>query len=128
MPKFRDIRTLKGDISTVENEIKALLKLDHQVWIEVIFSGGLSASTVQTQLRELTDGTNVVLIRTKPLDAGNFEFKPDEESESLEDLSVMDVFQRCLDCKNIPTEDRRELMYAFAEILHGLDEEDTLAE
>jgi exonuclease SbcD len=128
VPKFWDIRTLNGHISTIEMEIKALLKLDSPVWIEVIFSGTLPASTVQTHLRELTDGTNVVLIRTKPLDAGNFEFKPEEESESLEDLSVIDVFQRCLDSKNIPTEDRRELMYAFAEILHGLNEEDTLAE
>lgn len=128
VPKFWDIRTISGDISTIEMEIKALLKLDHPVWIEIIFSGMLSTSNVHTHLRELTDGTNIVLIRTKPQDTGNYEFKPEEESESLEDLSVIDVFRRRLDSKNIPTEDRQELMFAFSEILNGLNEEDMLAE
>ncbi|MCK9632597.1 MAG: exonuclease SbcCD subunit D C-terminal domain-containing protein [Methanoregula sp.] len=128
VPKFQDIRTLKGDIRSVENEIRSLIKLDHNVWIEVLFSGTHSASTVQAQLRELTDGTNVVLIRTKPLDVGNYEFKSEEESESLEVLSEMDVFQRCIDAENLPIEDRQELMDAFLEILHEMNEEDTLAE
>jgi exonuclease SbcD len=128
VPKFRDIRTLKGDISTIENEIRSLLTLDHSVWIEVIFSGTLSASTVQTQFRDLTDGTNVVIIRTKPMEKGNYVFTPEEEGESLEDLSKMDVFRRCMDAKNIPTEERQELTDLFSEILHEMNEEDTLAE
>ena len=128
VPKFRDIRTLKGDISTVENEIRTLLKLDHPVWIEVIFSGTLSASTVQTHLRELTDGTNVIIIRTRPIDTGKYVFNPEEEGESLENLSETEVFQRCLDAKNIPIEERQELMDVFSEILHDLNEEDALAE
>jgi len=128
VPKFRDIRTLKGDISTVENEIRSLLKLDHSVWIEVIFSGTLSASTVQSHLRELTDGTNVAIIRIKPMETGNYLSNLEEEGESLEDLSKMDVFRRCMDAKNIPTEDQLALIDAFTEILHEMNEEDTLAE
>jgi len=128
VPKFLDIRTLKGDISNVEIEIGTLLKLDHPVWIEVIFSGTLSASTVQTQLRELTDGTNVMIIRTRPIDTGKYVFNLEEEGESLEDLSEMEVFQRCLDAKNIPTEERQELMDVFSEIIHEMNEEDALAE
>lgn len=128
VPKFLDIRTLNGDISTIEIEIEALLKLDHPVWIEVIFSGTLTASTVQTHLRELTDGTNIVLLRTRPKDSGNVEFNPEDEGTSLKDLSVMDIFQCCLDAKNIPSEDRQEVMHAFSEILHEMNEEDTIAE
>jgi exonuclease SbcD len=128
VPKFWDIRTLNGDISTIEIEMEALLKLDHPVWIEVIFSGTLSASTVQAHLRELTDGTNVVLIRTRPQDTGKYVSNPEEEGESLEDLSVMEVFQRCIDAKNLPLEDRQELIDAFSEIFHEMNEDDTLAE
>jgi DNA repair protein SbcD/Mre11 len=128
VPKFWDIRTLHGEISTIEMEIGGLLKLDHTVWIEVIFSGAVPASTVQTHLRELTDGTNVVLIRAIPEDTRNYEFGAEDESESLEDLSVSDVFQRCLDAENIPMDKRLELMNAFSEILHEMHEEDTFAE
>ena len=128
VPKFWDIRTLRGDISTIEIEIGALLKLDHPVWIEVLFTGTLSASTVQSQFHEITDGTNVMLIRTIPLDKENYVFAPVEEGESLDTLSELDVFQRCMDAKNTPIEDRQDLMVAFSEILHEMNEEDTRAE
>ncbi|MEI7857332.1 MAG: exonuclease SbcCD subunit D C-terminal domain-containing protein [Methanomicrobiales archaeon] len=128
VPKFWDIRTLKGDISTIEIEIGALIKLDHTVWIEVIFSGTLSASAVLTHLRELTDGTDVMIIRTRPMDTEKNGFNSEVEGESLEDLSEMDVFQRILDAKNIPTEERKELMDVFSEIIHEMNEEDALTE
>lgn len=128
VPGFRDIRTLKGDLSAIEREIKSLCELNHPVWIEVIFSGTRPASAVQTHLRGLTEGTNVVIIRTRPMDTENYVFDPEGRGESLEDLTEMDVFRRCLDAKNIPPEDREEMMHAFSEILHGMNEEDTLAE
>ena len=126
--KFRDIRTLKGDISSIEIEIMSLLKLDHPIWVEVIFSGTLSSSVIQYQLHELTEGTNVVIIRIRPLETGNHAFNPEEEVGSLDDLSDMDVFENCMDARNIPPEERQELIDAFSEILHEMNEEDMRAE
>ncbi|MEI8331188.1 MAG: exonuclease SbcCD subunit D C-terminal domain-containing protein [Methanomicrobiales archaeon] len=128
VPKFWDIRTLKGDISTVEIEIEALIKLDHPVWIEVIFSGTLSAPAVQTHLRELTYGTDVIIIRTRSMETEKYGFNSEDEGESLEDLSEMDVFQRILDARNIPTGERPELIDVFSEIIHEMNEEDSLAD
>ncbi|HPD75853.1 MAG TPA: exonuclease SbcCD subunit D C-terminal domain-containing protein [Methanoregulaceae archaeon] len=128
VPKFRDIRTLKGNIDFIKDEIRSLLKLDHPVWVEVIFSDALSATNVQNQLHKLIDGTNVVNIRTRPLEAGNFLFNTQEEIESLEDLSEMEVFQRRLNAGNVSIEEQQELKDAFSEILHEMNEEDTQAE
>ncbi|MFA6363491.1 exonuclease SbcCD subunit D C-terminal domain-containing protein [Methanoregula sp.] len=128
VPAFRDIRTLKGDIGEIERGIGLLTRLDHTVWIEVLFSGALSASAVQSQFRELTEGTNVEIIRTRPIESTNFVFNPDEEGQSLEELSKTDVFRRCMDAGDIPAEERQDLMDAFSEIMHDMDEEDTLAE
>ncbi|HNX17066.1 MAG TPA: exonuclease SbcCD subunit D C-terminal domain-containing protein [Methanoregula sp.] len=128
VPKFRDIRTLKGDIDTVEKGLGLLTRVGHPVWVEVIFSGSLLPSTVQTQLRELTEGTNVEIIRTRPLDAVNIVINPEEEGESLEDLSEPDVFRRCMVAREIPGEEQQELMDTFTEILEETNEEDTLAE
>ena len=128
VPKFRDIRTLKGDISSIEIEIMSLLKLDHPIWVEVIFSGTLSSSVIQYQLHELTEGTNVVIIRIRPLETRNHAFNPEEEVGSLDDLSDMDVFENCMDARNIPPEERQELIDAFSEILHEMNEEDMRAE
>jgi exonuclease SbcD len=128
VPKFQDIRTLKGDIRSIENEIGLLLKLDHNVWIEVLFSGTHSASIVQAQLREQTDGTNVVIIRIRPQDAESFIHISQEECVSLEDLSEFDVFQRCMNTEGIPSEDQGELLDTFSEIVHEMNDEDTQAE
>lgn len=126
--KFRDIRTLKGDISIIEIEIRSLLKLDQLVWVEVIFSGTLSSSVIQSQLHELTEGTNVVIIRIRPMETGNHAFNLEEEVGSLDDLSEMDVFENCMDARNIPPEERQELIDVFSEILHEMNEEDMRAE
>jgi len=128
VPKFRDMRTLTGDISTIGHGIGSLVRLDHPVWIEVIFSGTLTAATVQTQLRELTEGTNVEIIRTIPQETGNYHLNPEEEGEALEDLSKTDVFRRCMEAGDIPAGEQQELMDAFTEILHDMNEEDTRAE
>ncbi|MEN6611039.1 MAG: exonuclease SbcCD subunit D C-terminal domain-containing protein [Methanoregulaceae archaeon] len=128
VPKFRDIRTLKGDISMIEEEILSLRDLDHPVWIEVIFSGTIPGSTVQTHLNEITKGTNIEIIRVVPQNTGDPKFCPGEEGESLEDLSVTDVFRRCMVSGDVPEEIRQELSDSFSEILHEMSEEDALAE
>ncbi|HII98219.1 MAG TPA: exonuclease subunit SbcD [Methanoregula sp.] len=128
VPKFRDIRTLHGDISTIEDEIRSLQTLDHPIWIEAVVSGTLPPSTVQNRLHDCTDGTNVRIIRIKPRETDGIVFNPGEEVESLKDLSEIDVFRCCLDAKEIPVEGRQELEDAFLEILHEMHEEDTLAE
>jgi exonuclease SbcD len=125
VPKFLDIRTLKGDLSSIEHEIGSLIKLDHPVWLEVLFYGSHSPSAVQTQLRELTEGTEIDILRIRPFDSGIAVIVSDDSGETLEDLSETEVFRRCMDAGNIPEEDREELTYAFAEILKDVNEQDT---
>ncbi|MDD1702599.1 MAG: exonuclease SbcCD subunit D C-terminal domain-containing protein [Methanoregula sp.] len=127
VPKFRDIRTLKGDLSSIEHGIGSLTKLDHPVWLEVLFSGIPLPSTVQARLRELTDGTRIEILRIRPLETGNSVIVSGKEGETLEDLSETEVFRRCLDAGNVPAEERQELNDAFAEILQELNEEDSSA-
>lgn len=128
VPKFRDIRTLKGDICTIEQEILSLRDLDHRVWIEVIFSGTIPGSTVHTHLNEITTGTNIEIIRALPQNTNNPMSCLREECESLEDLSVTEVFRRCMVAGDVPEELQEELSNSFSEILHEMSEEDTLAE
>ncbi|MEN6397044.1 MAG: exonuclease SbcCD subunit D C-terminal domain-containing protein [Methanoregula sp.] len=128
VPKFRDMRTLTGDISSIGYGIGSLVRLDHPVWIEVIFSGTLTAAAVLAQLRELTDGTNVEIIRIIPQQTRNYHLNPEEEGEALEDLSETDVFRRCMEAGDIPAGEQQELMDTFSLILHEMHEEDTRAE
>jgi len=48
--------------------------------------------------------------------------------ETLEELQVDEVFQRCLDAHDIPEEQRPELQQAYEEIIAALRDEDRRAE
>lgn len=50
------------------------------------------------------------------------------EEETLDDLNVNDVFDRCLAVHEIPEEQRPELLQAYQETLSSLYEDDALAE
>lgn len=128
VPKFRDIRTLHGDIGMIEDEILSLRTLDHPIWIEAVVSGTLPPTMVQNHLRDITNGTNVQIIWIKSRETESFVYNHGEEVESLKDLSEMDVFRCCLDTKEISVESRQELEDAFLEILHEMHEEDAFAE
>lgn len=51
-----------------------------------------------------------------------------EENETLDDLTVNDIFERCLDDHDVPQEEREELVTAYNEIVRSLYEDDVNAE
>jgi exonuclease SbcD len=50
------------------------------------------------------------------------------EDETLDDLNVNDVFERCLEAFDVPDEDRVELTGSYNEIIKSLHEDDVNAE
>lgn len=50
------------------------------------------------------------------------------EDETLDDLNVNDVFERCMSMHNVPDEQRPELLRAYQETLTSLYEHDKMAE
>ena len=50
------------------------------------------------------------------------------EEETLDDLNVNDVFERCLAVHDVPEEQRPELLRAYQETVSSLYEDDVQAE
>jgi exonuclease SbcD len=48
--------------------------------------------------------------------------------ETLDDLNVTDVFERCLEAHNVSAERRPDLLSAYKEIIVSLNEQDLRAE
>ena len=51
-----------------------------------------------------------------------------QDDETLDDLDVGDVFERCLAIHAVPDEQRPDLVQSYNEIVHGLSEEDPNSE
>ena len=48
--------------------------------------------------------------------------------ETLDDLDVTDVFERCLEAHEVPEDQRQALLRAYREVVVSLDETDLMAE
>ncbi len=51
-----------------------------------------------------------------------------DAKETLDDLDVTDVFQRCLESHEVPEDQKPALLDAYREILVSLNEQDEMAE
>ena len=51
-----------------------------------------------------------------------------EQAETLDDLTELDVFTRCLDAHQIADEQREELLHSYYQVLDDLRGEDGMAE
>jgi len=127
VPKFREIQTLKGDLTEIGHMIGALTDLHRPVWIEVLFSDICSPSVVQTRLRELTEGSMIEVLRARPIGKDPFVLSAPDSCETLADLSETEVFRRCMNAARISAEEQPDLADAFSEILQEIREEDTPA-
>jgi len=128
VPCFQELKTLRGDWQTLALDIDGLKLRDSRAWLEIVYEGNEIASTLREKLDKAIEGTGIEILRVKNNRVLERALNGEDKEETLDDLNVTDVFQRCLDAHEIPEEQRRALMDAYQEILLSLNETDPLAE
>ena len=79
--------------------------------------GGLRA-----RLHALTADTALEILRLKNARIRERVLAQSTDSETLDDLNPLDVFERCLAAHDVPPEQRDALRQGYREILAGLDD------
>ena len=128
VPRFQELQTLRGDWQTISRRIAELRSGGSNTWLEVVYDGDEIAGDLRKRLDEAVAGTRIEILRVKNnrvLERAMNAMAPDE---TLDDLDVMGVFDRCLQAHNIPEKHRPELLSAYQEIVAALNEEDKMAE
>ncbi|ABQ26169.1 exonuclease SbcCD subunit D C-terminal domain-containing protein [Geotalea uraniireducens] len=128
VPGFQSLATVRGDWKRVSERIAALKKEAVSVWLEVIYEGDEVIGDLQERLRELIDGSALEILRAKNMRLVERTLSRMATEETLDDLTVDDVFARCLDAHAVPQEQQAELVAAFRETVAALHEEATLGE
>lgn len=128
VPGFQALATVRGDWKRVSERIAALKKEAASVWLEVIYEGDEVIGDLQERLRELIDGTALEILRAKNMRLVERTLSRMATEETLDDLTVDDVFARCLAAHAVPQEQQAELVTAFRETVAALHEEATLGE
>ena len=128
VPSFQQLETVRGDWKHISARISALKNSRSSVWLEVVYEGADVIGDLQERLRELVDGTTLEILRAKNMRLVERVMSRMATEETLDDLTVDDVFARCLAAHEVPQEQQGELVAAFHEAVASLHEDDTVGE
>ncbi len=128
VPVFQQLKRLRGNRDAILAEILILAEAQSQAWLEVIYDGEEIAGDLRECLEAAILGTDLQLLRVKNNRIIDRVLNQKQKDETLDDLNVSDVFDRCLSAHNIPEEQRKELLYTYQETITHLNNVDVLAE
>jgi len=128
VPVFQRLERVKGDWDGISNRILELSATNFQGWLEVIYDGTEVIGDLRERLEEAISGTQMEILRIKNNRIIDRVLGQIHEEETLDDLNVNDVFERCLTVHDVPEEQRPELLRAYRETVSSLYEDDVQAE
>lgn len=128
VPVFQKLERVKGDWVDISNRILELKVIDSKCWVEVIYEGDELIGDLQERLETIISGTKLEILRVKNNRIIDRVLKQIHEKDTLDDLNVNVVFERCLSVHDIPEDQRQELILTYQETLSSLYEDDVQAE
>ena len=128
VPVFQKLERVKGDWDGISSRILELTATDTQGWLEVIYDGTEVIGDLRERLEAAISGTQMEILRIKNNRIIDRVLGQIHEEETLDDLNVNDVFERCLAVHDVPEEQRPELLRAYQETVSSLYEDDVQAE
>ncbi len=128
VPVFQKLERVKGDWDGISNRILELSATDSQGWLEVIYDGTEVIGDLRERLEAAISGTQMEILRIKNNRIIDRVLGQIHEEETLDDLNVNDVFDRCLAMHDVPEDQRPELLRAYQETVSSLYEDDVQAE
>jgi exonuclease SbcD len=128
VPVFQKLERVKGDWDGISSRILELTATGSQGWLEVIYDGTEVIGDLRERLEAAISGTQMEILRIKNNRIIERVLGQIHEEETLDDLNVNDVFERCLAVHDVPEEQRPELLRAYQETVSSLYEDDVQAE
>jgi exonuclease SbcD len=122
IPVFQKLVSIVGDKNFISGRLQELKRSNEPVWAEVIYDGNEIVADFGTWTAEQTAQTNieVLISRNKPyLDKV---LTREEVAKSLEELNEFEVFDRLLDGKDYPQEQKSELRELYKGIINEMIE------
>jgi exonuclease SbcD len=128
VPVFQKLERLKGSWNDISRHINELSSTGFQGWLEVVYDGEEIIGDLRERLEAAISGTQMEVLSIKNNRIIERVLGRIREGETLDDLNVDDVFERCLDVHQVPEEQRPELVQAYRETVSSLHEDDLQAE
>lgn len=128
VPVFQKLERVKGDWGGISSRILELSVTGFQGWLEIIYDGSEVIGDLRERLEAAISGTQMEILRIKNNRIIDRVLGQIHEEETLDDLNVNDVFERCLAVHDVSEDQRPELLRAYQETLSSFNEDDRQAE
>lgn len=128
VPSFQQLVSLRGDLPELLQGVAHLKAAASAAWVELHYDGEAVIPTLREQLLAAVEGSDLIVLRIRNSRIYDYVLQQAQEAESLDDLSVVEVFERCLENNRIEADQRPALHQAFREITAALDLQDSEAE
>jgi exonuclease SbcD len=128
VPVFQKLERLQGDWDDIAKRIAELSATDSPQWLEVIYEGDEVIGDLRERLETAISGTQIEILRVKNNRITDRVLGQIHEQETLDDLNVTDVFERCLNAHEVPEDQWPDLLHAYRETLSSLYDDDRQAE
>ena len=128
VPVFQKLERIKGDWDKISSRIFELATTGSQAWLEIVYEGIDVIGDLRERLETAITDTEMEILRIRNNRIIDRVLDQIHDDETLDDLDVNDVFERCLAVHEIPEEQRPELLHTYQETLLSLYEDDSQTE
>ncbi len=124
VPVFQTLECIKGDWNSISNRLLELSVTSSQAWLEVVYEGEEVISDLRERLESVITNTQMEILRVKNSRIIDRVLGQTLDEETLDDLNVNEVFERCLAAHEVPEDQQAGLLRAYQETLSSLYEDD----
>ncbi|MFN2311364.1 MAG: exonuclease SbcCD subunit D C-terminal domain-containing protein [Spirochaetia bacterium] len=128
IPVFQTLERITGSWDDIARRLFELSAAGSEAWLEIVYEGSEIMSDLRERIESALSGTRIEVLRVKNARIVDRVLGRMHDEESLEELKVDDVFERCLALHEVPDAQRPELLRAYQETLTFVYEHDERAE
>jgi DNA repair protein SbcD/Mre11 len=120
IPIFQELESIKGKKEYIEERLTTLKKESKSVWVEVIYTGNELFPDFTSWVNELIADTLIEVLKLQNRQHLNTVLTKEDSYESLEELNVVDVFDKKLVKEHIIEEEKEALKELYNQVVQGL--------
>ncbi len=128
VPAFQRLERVKGSWEELSARILELSAAGSHAWLEVVYEGDEVIGDLRERLDTAVSGSGMEILRVKNNRIIDRVLNQIHDNETLDDLNLNDVFERCLSVHEVPEAQRPELLRAYQETVASFYEDDARAE
>lgn len=128
VPVFKRLERVSGAWDEIVSRLIDLSASHSDAWLEIVYEGEDVAGDLREQVEALSVGTQMEVLRIKNNRIIDRVLSRSHDQETLDDLNINDVFERCLVMHGVSEDQRPELLCAYQETITSLNEDDAQAQ